>query len=803
MNDYHPSGANPSRVSASSKEAPRARFNLNRAQVVDENFVALVRSLGSEASHSGGSRASLDAAIDEPSGLTGRDLIELFESQIIARHQDIESRAMRARNEGFYTIGSAGHEGNAVVGRLTRHTDMAFLHYRSGAFMAERSRKVSGVDFVRDTMLSFAASTEDPISGGRHKVWGSVAMWVPPQTSTIASHFSKAVGAALSLSRSRRLGVDIGLPWDSIFLCTFGDASVSHAVAQTAFNAAARAAHQHLPVPILFVCEDNGIGISVQTPAGWIDANYSNRYGFQYFRANGLDLVDAYRGAKQAVAYCREHRSPVFLHLKTVRLLGHAGSDAETEYHSFEQIEAAEAKDPLLSSARLVIDFGLMTPSEVLELYEGVRTRVREASSHAARTPKLDSAERIVATLAPYHADAVTAEAARAVDASVRAQVFGGADRLPETGPPRHMAVNINLGLHDLLLKYPEAILFGEDVARKGGVYHVTTGLQSAFGPGRVFNTVLDETTILGLAIGAAHVGLLPIPEIQYLAYYHNAEDQIRGEACSLQYFSNDQFRNPMVMRIAGWAYQKGFGGHFHNDNSIAALRDVPGLVICTPSRGDDAAAMMRTCMAMAKADGRVIAFIEPIALYMTKDLHEAKDGLWSFAYPKPGEFIALGEGQVYVEGTKVDGSRTRQREDMTILTFANGLYMSLRAEKVLREQHGIRARVVDLRWLNPLNEAFIVEQALATGNVLVVDESRRTGGVAEAVLALLCEECGSQVRAGRINAHDTYIPLGPAADHVLPQDADIVAAARKLLNAKKPSSVERPVKATSKQRFV
>jgi 2-oxoisovalerate dehydrogenase E1 component len=363
------------------------------------------------------------------------------------------------------------------------------------------------------------------------------------------------------------------------------------------------------------------------------------------------------------------------------------------------------------------------------------------------------------------------------------------------------MAALINHGLHDLLLKYPQAILFGEDVARKGGVYHVTSGLHARFGAARVFDTLLDETTILGLAIGAAHTGLLPIPEIQYLAYYHNAEDQIRGEAASLQFFSNARYRNPMVIRIAGWAYQKGFGGHFHNDNSIAALRDVPGLVIGTPSRGDDAVKMMRTCMALAHVDGRVSAFVEPIALYMTRDLYEHKDGLWSFPYPAPGEHIPLGQGAVYRGGvlcepqsagcgvtsadhTSGGGSTDRPSDDLTILTFANGVPMSLRAARTLCREHTLNARVVDLRWLNPLNQAFVIEQSLATGNVLVVDEGRRTGGVAEAILALIHEHCGSRVRASRLNALDTYIPLGPAADFVLPQDRDVVSAALALLRS-------------------
>src|SRR3990172_6786458 len=186
-------------------------------------------------------------------------------------------------------------------------------------------------------------------------------MWVPPQTSTIASHLPKAVGTALSLHRAKRLGVLNALPADSIVVCSFGDATTNHAVAQTAFNAAAWAVHQHLPVPILFVCEDNGIGISVETPEGWIEETYRNRRGLQYVQADGLDLIDAYSGTSAAVERCREQRCPVFLHLKVVRLLGHAGSDAETEYHTLEEIEAAEARDPLLASADLVLREGRMT----------------------------------------------------------------------------------------------------------------------------------------------------------------------------------------------------------------------------------------------------------------------------------------------------------------------------------------------------------------------------------------------------------------------------------------------------------
>ncbi len=166
-------------------------------------------------------------------------------------------------------------------------------------------------------------------------------------------------------------------------------------------------------------------------------------------------------------------------------------------------------------------------------------------------------------------------------------------------------------------------------MAAKGGVYGVTRGLLKQAGAARVFDTVLDEQSILGLALGAGVTGLLPVPEIQYLAYLHNAEDQLRGEAATLQFFSQGQYRNPLVVRVAGYGYQKGFGGHFHNDDAVGVLRDIPGLVIASPARPDDAAAMLRTCVAAAAIDGSVCVFLEPIALYHTSDLHETGDGGW------------------------------------------------------------------------------------------------------------------------------------------------------------------------------
>jgi 2-oxoisovalerate dehydrogenase E1 component len=296
----------------------------------------------------------------------------------------------------------------------------------------------------------------------------------------------------------------------------------------------------------------------------------------------------------------------------------------------------------------------------------------------------------------------------------------------------------------------------------------VTKGLHKAFGNKRVFNTLLDETIILGMAQGFANMGMLPIPEIQYLAYLHNAIDQLRGEACSLQFFSNNQFANPMLVRIAGLGYQRGFGGHFHNDNSITALRDIPGLVVGCPSRGDDAAMMLRTLAALAKVDGRVCAFLEPIALYMTKDLFETGDGQWLTEYPAPDQALTLGEERVY----------NPDATDCVIFSFGNGMPMSLRAARQIEAAHGWNLRVVDLRWLVPLNHAAIARHAGECARILVVDEGRHSAGIGEGVITAITEAGFGGKPLQRVVGADTYTPLAGAAFLVIPKDEDIVAAA-------------------------
>ena len=264
--------------------------------------------------------------------------------------------------------------------------------------------------------------------------------------------------------------------------------------------------------------------------------------------------------------------------------------------------------------------------------------RVARVAAEALSKPRLETASAVKEAIEPHKGEKASPVLP---DSSARDALFSKDAR--NLAKPVTLAKSLNFALADLMLRYPNVAVFGEDVARKGGVYGVTQGLQAKFGAARVFDTLLDEQTILGLAIGAGHNGFVPIPEIQFLAYLHNAEDQLRGEAATLSFFSNRQYRNPMVVRIAGLPYQKGFGGHFHNDNSLAVLTDIPGLIVACPSNAADAPAMLRECVRMAHEDGRVIVLVEPIALYHTTDLHEAGDGGWAAHYAAPNAAQQIG----------------------------------------------------------------------------------------------------------------------------------------------------------------
>ena len=688
-----------------------------------------------------------DAVVVVPDDL---DLPHLYDIQLASRHCDLAARWLRSQGKGYYTIGSAGHESNAILAMATRPTDPALLHYRSGGFYLGRA----GLPGISDILSGVVAATSEPISGGRHKVFGRHDLAIIPQTSTIASHLPRAVGVAFAIDRASKLKVSSPWPSDAITVCSFGDASTNHAVATAAFNTAAYCSYQRLPMPLLFVCEDNGLGISVRTPAGWIETSFSSRPNLRYVAVDGDDPVEVAEVASELARWVRDKRKPAFLHLRTVRFGGHAGTDVEAAYRTGAEMRAEADRDPILGTARALLATG-WKQSDLLQRHDEIADMVYKVAGDLANAEQLTTADEVIRPLALRRPDQVKSLARKLTPS--------------DSTEPLTFAQAVNITLATVLDRQHNVLVFGEDVAVKGGVYGVTKGLQAKAGGGRVFDTLLDETSILGLANGSAISGFVPIPEIEYLAYLHNAEDQLRGEAATLSFFSNGQYRNGLVVRVAGYGYQEGFGGHFHNDDAIAVLRDIPGLVVASPSRPDDAAAMLTTCVAAAQVDGTVSVFLEPIARYHTQDLFEPSDREW-MAPIQADEHVAIGSARTYGNGL-----------DLTIVTCGNGVLLSLRVARRLAAR-GVGVRVLDLRWLAPLPIEDLIHETHATRAVLVADETRASGGWSEGVITALVD-AGISTRIGRVTSKDSFIPLGDAAKLVLLSEEEIEATAYRLLH--------------------
>ena len=395
-------------------------------------------------------------------GVSAAQALDLFSAQLASRHLDLLARDLKLKNQAFYTIGSSGHEGNAGIASVFRHTDMAFLHYRSGAFMIARAKQLAGTDMIRDIVLSLVAAKADPIACGRHKVFGSKSLSVPPQTSTIASHLPKAVGASASIKRAQTLGFKHSMADDSVVLCSFGDASANHSTALGAFNQAQWIARSGYPLPLVFICEDNGWGISVPTPPAWIEHKFGAQPCWTYLQADGLNLADVIRAAKTAEHIARIDKKPVFLHFRCVRLLGHAGTDIETQYRSEQDLLATEQNDPLLHTARMLIAEGIASAEHVIKLYQQMAETVRQVAKEVIGSAQLGSATDIMASIVPPTLSRAVPDMPS--DAK-RKTAFG--HKFSKQHMPLNLSQQLNFALTDILLQYQNSIVFGEDVAKK------------------------------------------------------------------------------------------------------------------------------------------------------------------------------------------------------------------------------------------------------------------------------------------------------------------------------------------------
>ncbi|MFI7586072.1 transketolase C-terminal domain-containing protein [Spongisporangium articulatum] len=710
-------------------------------------------------------------ALEPTSDAVRDDLLTLFEAQATSRWLDVLARRLAAARLLPALPSGAGHEGNAVVAMASRADDPALLHARSGAFYLARSAQTGSMDGVFELAEALAGSADQPLAGGRYPAFGHPDLAILPQTSTTAAHLPRGLGIAWALgrqSRSReRASEPLRWPDDAISIVSFGDGGAQHSNALGAINSACWAARQGVAIPLLLVCEDNGFGGSLPTPPGWIRELFDAREGLRYLHARSDgDPLELLETARRAVALTRTHRRPVLLHLSCVRIGGQDSTDTEMAYRRPERIASDLRRDPLVATMRALVHTGTLSVDDVAEGFLQARDRVELTFHEAVRRPTLETGSQVMVPLAPHRPAAVAMVAARVPAPAARSRVFP--DGLPETEGPLTLAQALNRSLLDAAAALPGIVMLGTDIGRRGGRYGVTAGMHAVLGPARVTDTVPDENSILGLALGAAVSGLLPIVEVSSLAHLHAAQEQVRAEAMGLSFHSSGAFRNPMVLRVPGLSHE--FGGEV----GLGILRDVPGLVVACPAHPSEVPGLVRTVVAAADADGMVSVLLEPVALYHERDMLRQGDGAWTAPYPEPdrwgSQHAPIGRAATWGDGT-----------DLTLCSFGTGLQLVMRVAAQL-EQAGVSCRVVDLRWLSPLPVDDVVREADATGRLLIVDETRRTGGVSEALVTGVLE-AGFDGRLARVTARDTILPYGRAASLVTVSPDEVLATAQALVS--------------------
>ncbi len=511
--------------------------------------------------------------------LSGLDLLRAYAVARVSRDMDVRERALQAQGRAWFSIACAGKEviGWACGRYLTRH-DPKMPYYRDRALLL-----CSGMT-PEEMLLQTVGAASDPASGGRQMPshWGYRKGGVIAQSSPTGSQALPASGLAEGIVRAVDMGVPLAEPWrsDSVVYVSVGDGTTAEGEVEEAIRQAVRA-----HAPVIFLIEDDKFAISV--PASWAipggDATRLYRhyedFGMLALRCDGTDPVDADICVAKAVEYARRRRGPVLLHALVTRHMSHSSTDTQDQYRSAEDLAEEASRDPLLRLSALLRDAGILDDDRQTRLDAAAARLIRDAVDAVVEQPRIDPS-----TIMQH----VTA---RPVD-----------DRDPqqparEAGEPVEMRYALNRALKAAMVRDPRIVMFGQDIADaqfpdlpgKGGVFHVTRGLQFAF-PDRVWNSALAEATVVGTALGRSLAGQLPVVEIQFRDYLHPAWQQLVDEASTLLWRSNGDWACPMVIRMAYGGYLGGAGAIWHSEANVGMISSIPGIRILCPSNATDAA---------------------------------------------------------------------------------------------------------------------------------------------------------------------------------------------------------------------
>ncbi len=661
--------------------------------------------------------------VGEDPGLASDTLQEMYRSMVLSRELDRRMLALQRQGRiGTYAM-LEGQEAVQIGSAMAMEPkDFVFPSYREHGVQITRGLPM-------EALLAYWKGL--PNAGWDLDKYRTGIVTVP-----IASQLPHAVGYSY-VTKLRGEG--------TVTTVYFGDGATSEVDFHSGMNFAGV-----WKTPTVFICANNLYAISVpyekQTASETI-AQKAEAYGFEGLRVDGMDPIAVYLATRMATRRAREGKGPTLIEAMTYRYGPHATADDDTLYRSTDEVEAWKEKDAIERLRRHLENRGewdeRVGEKVAMEVTDSVDAAI--TAIEAEPLPERDSAVKHAFHKIPEHVvDQLHAmqrahgEAETAFSSDEIWEV--GTDQLPD-GPTENwnMAEALNAGLHQVMKSDHETIILGEDIGKAGGVFRITEGLQDVFGPDRVIDSPLNESGIVGSAVGMALAGARPIAEIQFEGFVYPAFDQIVSHLGRFRYRTRGNSSVPVLVRMPNGA---GIGAHEHHcDSPEAYFVHAPGLVVICPSTPTDAKGLLAAAL---ESEDPVI-FLEPKVLYRA------------------------GREQVPIEHFTLPIGRARIRKagsDLTLVTYGGMVPVALGAAK----QSGHSVEVIDLRTLFPWDRQTVLDSVTKTGRLLLVQEPQGSAGVAAEVAAVVAEEAMYDLVAPivRVTGFDVPWPQFAIEDHAL-----------------------------------
>ena len=627
----------------------------------------------------------------------------------------------------------AGHDGIqlAVGQHFEKNKDHIFLYYR------EMLTAMSCGLTAEEIILNGISKATEPSGAGRHMSnhFAKPEWNIHTVSSSTGNHTLHAVGVARAIKYYGEKAVAISGQ---------GESSVSEGYVYEAFNGADKE-----QLPVIFVIQDNGYGISVpkkdQTANRKVANNFTGFKNTRIIHCNGKDVFDSMNAMAEAKRFALEESKPVLLQANCVRMHSHSNSDDHLLYRNQLERNYVMDYDPLAKFGRMLVKYGRFTEEELLEIEDNAKVELKAAHKAALSAPDPDP-ESIYDFVMP--------------EAYESEKYPDGLHN--EEGEKKKLITGLNETLKAEFRRNPDTFIWGQDMANKdkGGIFNVSKGLQQEFGKKRVFNAPIAEDFIMGTANGMSRYDdkiRIVIEGAEFADYFWPAMEQYVDT--SHDYWrSNGKFSPNIVIRLASGGYIG--GGMYHSQNIEGSLVAIPGVRIVYPSFADDAAGLLRTAI---RSRGLTM-FMEPKALY--------QDPKAATVIPDDFE-VPFGKARIRKEGS-----------DLTLLTYGNTTHLSIEAANRL-EKEGSSVEVIDLRSLIPLDEETILKSIQKTNKVLIVHEDKVFGGFGGELSAIITEKAFKWLDAPIKRVGSPFTPVGfnrILERAILPNAERIYTAAKELL---------------------